>query len=57
MAKRWEELISEFTQGNPGIYQGLQKSYSDGVFPLPYNEVEGKFIQEVLAIYKQNLKQ
>ncbi|TCS76376.1 hypothetical protein EDD64_103142 [Effusibacillus lacus] len=50
-------MISEFTQGNPGIYQGLQKSYSDGVFPLPYNEVEGKFIQEVLAIYKQNLKQ
>ena len=55
LAERWMGLIRAFTQGDPGISQGLNRMWTsewDGPFPKPYNEEEGAYIQRALEIYQ-----
>jgi MerR family transcriptional regulator, thiopeptide resistance regulator len=61
LAGRWQDLIHEFTHGDPGISKGLGKWYEgfgemptqERPFSMPINEEEGAFIQKALEIYQQ----
>ncbi len=63
LAKQWQDLIHQFTHGDPGIYEGLSKWYKglsempaeDAPFSLPYNQEEQAFLQKALEIYQQSL--
>ena len=49
LAKRWDDLISGFTQGDPEIKAGLDRLYKDkqnwpADFKRPYSEQAGQFI-------------
>ncbi|MBO8165206.1 MAG: MerR family transcriptional regulator [Brevibacillus sp.] len=54
LAKRFDELVYEFTQGDPEIEEGLKKLYAHSAFPAPYGKEEGGFIEQALAIYRAN---
>lgn len=61
LAKRYSELISQFTHGDPAIEAGLKRWWQNfnelpaGEKPVqqPYGEEEAKFLQKAVAIYKQ----
>ncbi len=61
LAKRYSELISQFTHGDPGIVAGLKRWWQNfnelpaGEKPVqqPYGEEEAKFLQNAVAIYKE----
>jgi MerR family transcriptional regulator, thiopeptide resistance regulator len=51
LAKRWNELIREFTQGDPAISAGLRQLYSDESnwpqhFKKPYSDAAAAFIRK-----------
>ncbi|MFD1291504.1 MerR family transcriptional regulator [Laceyella putida] len=52
-AQEWQQLIYEFTQGDPAIFSGLKKTYEEGVFSLPYSEDEGNYINRALEYHQQ----
>ncbi len=54
LAKRWNDLIQQFTQGDPGIANGLRKLYSDQSnwpqhFKKPYSDAAAEFICKASA--------
>lgn len=55
LAKRFSELVGEFTMGDPAIEQGLAKMYQDesGPFPKPYGKDVEEFVNRALAIYRR----
>ena len=61
LAKRYSELISQFTHGDPDIKAGLKRWWQNfNEMPAeekpvqqPYGEEEAKSLQEAVAIYKQ----
>jgi MerR family transcriptional regulator, thiopeptide resistance regulator len=55
LAKRWFELIAEFTKGNRAVSEGLNKLYADqanwpSTFQKPYSDEVGEFICKAQAI-------
>jgi DNA-binding transcriptional MerR regulator len=64
LAKRYSELISQFTQGDPGIEAGLKRWWQnfnelpteEKPLQQPYGEEEVKFLQQAVAIYKYEQK-
>lgn len=63
LAREWHDLITAFTQGDPGIEKGLGKMYSDFAkmpeaqrpFPMPFDKAGGEFIMKAVDIYRQGL--
>jgi DNA-binding transcriptional MerR regulator len=58
LAARWEDLIGQFTGGNPGIAESLKNLYRDqanwpSTFQKPYSDEAGGFISKVMAARKQ----
>ena len=58
LAARWEDLIGQFTGGNPGIAESLKNLYRDqanwpSTFQKPYSDEAGGFINEVMAARKR----
>lgn len=61
MAREWHDLVSSFTQGDPGIEKGLGNMYSDLAkmpeeqrpFPMPYDKTVGSFTMKAVDIYRQ----
>ncbi|MFC4076116.1 MerR family transcriptional regulator [Salinithrix halophila] len=55
IARRWWNLIEEFTMGDEEIREGLNQSYQadDGPFCKPYTAEEEAFINRALEIYKK----
>lgn len=61
LAREWHDLISSFTQGDPGIEKGLGNMYSDFAkmpeeqrpFPMPFDKAGGTFIMQAVDIYRQ----
>lgn len=53
VARRWWELIQEFTQGDEGIFEGLSKMHCsvEDLRKKPYGEKEEQLIQQALQIY------
>ena len=62
LAKRYSELISQFTHGDPAIEAGLKRWWQNfNELPAeeqsvqqPYSEEEAKFLQKAVAIYKES---
>lgn len=57
LARRWQELINDFTQGDPEIAKGLKSLYSDKqnwprTFELPFNNDAAAFICRAQAAKK-----
>lgn len=63
LAREWHDLITSFTQGDPGIEKGLGNMYSDFAqmpaeqrpFPMPFDEAGGTFIMQAVDIYRQSI--
>jgi len=58
LAARWEDLIGQFTGGNPGIAESLKNLYRDqanwpSTFQKPYSDEAGNFISKVMAARKK----
>lgn len=61
LAAQWSAMVASFTQGDPGITQGLKNFYGNlGKMPeaerpmaMPYSSEEWTFINRMLAIYQQ----
>ncbi|EFH90591.1 MerR family transcriptional regulator [Ktedonobacter racemifer] len=61
LAAQWNAMIASFTQGDPGITQGLKNFYGNlGKMPeaerpiaMPYSKEEWAFINQMLAAYQQ----
>jgi DNA-binding transcriptional MerR regulator len=58
LARRWSELIREFTQGDPEIEKGLQALYSDkqnwpSTFQQPFKSAASQFICAAQAAKKK----
>jgi len=61
LAKRYSDLISQFTRGDPDIEAGLKRWWQNfNELPArekpvqqPYDEEEAKFLQKAVAIYKE----
>ncbi len=54
LVARWDALIGQFTQGDPGIERGLKNVYADqgnwqGGFQKPWSDEVGAFIQAARA--------
>ncbi len=62
LAKEWQDLVHQFTQGDPGISAGLNKWYEgfgeipaeQRPFSFPYGQEENTFIQKAIETYQQN---
>ncbi len=54
LARRWMELVNEFTQGDPEITKGLSRVRADPQMPYqqPYSDEENEYIQRALEIHK-----
>lgn len=56
LARRWTELVNEFTQGDPEIAKGLSRVWADPQMPyqgqFERSGPEGEFIQKALEIYE-----
>lgn len=58
LAARWNELIEQFTGGDPAIREGLNKLYADQAnwqssFKKPYSDEVGAFICEAMKSRKE----
>jgi DNA-binding transcriptional MerR regulator len=56
LAKKHHELVQEFTQGDPGITEGLKKMYSSPgrQCPNPYgSQEEHGYVKRALALYRE----
>ena len=49
LAARWADLINQFTGGDPGIRENLQRVYAEGSFEKPYPDDVGAFIAKAMA--------
>ncbi len=57
LAKRWNDLVGQFTQGKPAIEQGLKKLYADEKnwpkdFKKPFSDAACEFIRKANAAKK-----
>lgn len=57
LAKRWADLIYQFTQGDSGIEKSLKNLYADqanwpNTFQRPWTDDVGGFMAKAMAIYK-----
>lgn len=61
LAAQWQAMLSSFSQGDPGIAQGLKNFYcnlekmpeAERPLPMPYTREEVAFINQMLTIYQQ----
>jgi DNA-binding transcriptional MerR regulator len=58
LAARWQDLIEQFTGGDPGIYENLRRLYADqanwpATFKKPYSDESADFIARARAARKQ----
>jgi DNA-binding transcriptional MerR regulator len=58
LAARWENLVNQFTKGDPGLQESLKKLYADeknwpSTFKKPYSDEVGDFIGKALEIARQ----
>ena len=49
LATRWADLIHQFTGGDPGIRENLERVYAEGSFEKPYPDDVGAFIAKAMA--------
>jgi DNA-binding transcriptional MerR regulator len=49
LAARWADLINQFTGGDAGIRENLQRVYTEGSFEKPYPDDVGAFIAKAMA--------
>ncbi len=59
LARRWCDLVGQFTQGKPAIEQGLKKLYADEKnwpkdFKKPFSDATLEFIKKAIAARKNN---
>ncbi len=58
LARRWNDLVGQFTQGKPAIEEGLKKLYADEKnwpkdFKKPYSDAACEFIKRANAVRKK----
>jgi DNA-binding transcriptional MerR regulator len=61
LAAQWQNLVREFTRGDPGIQKSLNKLWEDvgkaapgeSPYPMPYSKEGGEFIKQALKLLNE----